>query len=216
MAAGMIAVSACGPLQLGAAAIYGGQQRITQTRLAAEVADLNAGYQAGKAKLTFQYTPADMPRRVLSWMLTFAAMDQLAARQPKNKPITVTPAEVQNVNSGLASQAKQNGLTLDEAAVEAALPPDLLPAYERFAVIQGQVSKQLGNPSTAAGQAAAQAKFNLMICRAAKSLNIAVNPQYGAFSYQKFEVLATASSLTAPSGRSALSPATAPEFKPSC
>lgn len=209
-AVAMIAASACAPLQLGAAATYDTGQRITQSQLAAEVSHLNAGYQADKSKLSFKYTPADMPRQVLSWMLRFAAMDKLAASQ--SPPITVTNAEIQATDQSLSSQVRQNGLTLDEAAVGVGLPPNMLPAYERFAVIQGKLAKQFGNPTTSAEQAAAQAKFARMVCTSAKSLNISVNPQYGAFDYRQFLVVATANPLAAPQSGSKLPSLTDPSL----
>ncbi len=77
--AGTVAVTGCGQTQLGAAALYS-NHRISTATLAAEVANLNAGYQADKHKLQIQYTQADMPRQVLSWMLRFATTEQVAKR----------------------------------------------------------------------------------------------------------------------------------------
>src|SRR4029077_7387458 len=87
-AAGALAVSGCGQTQLGAAALYS-NHRISTATLASEVANLNAGYQADKGKLQIQYTQADMPRQVLTWMLRFATTEQVA----KRTGITVTRAQ---------------------------------------------------------------------------------------------------------------------------
>jgi hypothetical protein len=209
--AAMIALAACGPLRLGAAATYG-NQRISQASLASEVTNLTTAYQAAKSKVNPQYAPADMPRKVLTWMLTFATFNQVAAAQN----IHVTAAQVQQEAAGLQSGVKQNGLTLQEAAVGAGLPPDLLPAYETFAVQESLLGKKLGNPTTQAGQTALQQRVGQMVCHAAKALSISVNPQYGALEYKTLQVLATASTLTAPAGGTTLPLANAARFKPAC
>src|SRR5215467_10376614 len=89
-AAGALVLAGCGQTQFGAAALYS-NQRISTAKLTAEVANLNAAYQKDKAKLNPQYSPAQMPREVLSWMLRFATADQVA----KRLGITVTPADAQ-------------------------------------------------------------------------------------------------------------------------
>jgi hypothetical protein len=52
-------------------------------------------------------------------------------------------------------------------------------------------------------------------CLAAKSMNIRVNPQYGAFDYRQFAVVAALSTLAAaPAGKALTSPA--PQLTPTC
>jgi hypothetical protein len=211
-AAGALAVTGCGQTQLGAAALYS-SHRISSTTLASEVANLNTGFQADQRKVQIQYTKADMPRQVLSWMLRFATANQVA----KRNGITVTPAEAQRQLNDEKARAQQAGDTLEEAAVLNGLPPDLLPQLGRWIAIQLKLQDKLDNgvaPTTAAAQRALQLKVSHAQCVAAKSLNIRVNPQYGAYDYAQFAVVPSTSKLAAAPGQT--SPSPAPQLKPKC
>jgi len=210
-----ITVTACGPLQLGAAAIYG-TQRITTAKLTAEVANLSAGYQADRAKVQLSYPVSEMPRKVLSWMLEFATIERLAVQ----RGIVVTPHEAQLQLTAQAARSAQSGDTLPEAAVISGLPPDMLSELGRWFAIQVQLENQLDHgvpPTTSAAQQALSAQFAHLQCLAAKSLNIKVNPQYGALDYNQFMVVPAANALAAPESAGSKSPATpAPQLTPAC
>ena len=212
-AAGAIAVAGCGQTQLGAAALYS-NQRISTAKLTAEVANLNAAYQADKAKLNPQYTPAQMPQQVLSWMLRFATTDQLANRLG----IQVTPAYAQQQADAEKAKLAQSGDTLKQAAVLNGLPPDLLPELGRWLAIQFKVQKVLSHgvtPTTSAAQQVLLAKINHVQCLAAKSMHIKVNPQYGAYDYHQFAVVPLPNKLsTVPGAKPKASPA--PQLTPTC
>jgi hypothetical protein len=211
-----ITVSACGPLQLGAAAIYG-NHRITTEKLAAEVASLNSAYQADKAKVHITYGPAAMPREILTWMLRFAARDQLAA----SHGIVVTPGESQRALAEVAASVQQGGSgTLATAAVAAGLPPDLLSGLGRYVATQSVLDNQLDHgvpPKTSAENQALEAVFVHLQCLAAKSLDIKVNPQYGAFDYSQDLVVPATSALAAAGPAVAAKPGTVvPQLTPAC
>jgi hypothetical protein len=212
----VIAITACGPLQLGAVATYG-NQRITTQSLSAQVADLNSAYQADKTKVKLGYSPAEMPREALSWMLRFAAREQLAARQG----ITVTTGEEQRSLAAIELSVRQNGGgTLAQAAVAAGLPPDLLTELGRYVAIQSKLENRLDQgvvPKTSAAAQALNVRFNRLECLVAKSMNIAVNPQYGALDYSQYAVVPVTSALAAPEpGASKPSASPAPQLTPSC
>jgi hypothetical protein len=210
-AAGMLAVTGCGQTRLGAAALYS-NQRISSAKLAAEVANLNAAYQQYKGKVQISYTPADMPRQVLSWMLRFATADRLAAQ----RGIVVTPAQAEHELAVETANVKQVGDTLPEAAVLNGLPPDMLSALGAWISIQVKLSNQLDHgvaPKTSAESSALTAEVSTLTCVAAKSLGIKVNPQYGVYDYAQFDVVAVPSSL-AKSPTSAHS--SAPQMVPKC
>ncbi|MDR2987933.1 MAG: hypothetical protein LBV34_24150 [Nocardiopsaceae bacterium] len=212
-AAGTLAVAACGQTQLGAAALYS-NHRISTATLANEVANLNAGFEADKHKLQIQYTKADMPRQVLSWMLRFATTDQIA----KRTGITVTPAEAQKQLNDEKARAGQAGDTLEQAAVINGLPPDLLPQLGRWIAIQLKLQDRLDNggaPTPPAPQRVLQLKVTRVQCLAAKSLNIKVNPQYGAYDYRQFLVVPTTSKLAAAPGKKPATQAP-PQLTPKC
>jgi len=194
-AAGALALAGCGQTQLGAAALYS-NQRISTAKLTDEVANLNAAYQADKAKLNPQYTTADMPRQVLSWLLRFATTDQLA----KRLGINITPAYAQKQANAEKLRAQQSGDTLSEAAVLNGLPPNLLPQLGRWIAIQVRVQRLFDRgvtPTTTAAQQALLLKVNHAQCLAAKSMHIKVNPQYGAYDYRQFAVVPLPATLSA-------------------
>lgn len=212
-AAGALTLAGCGQTQLGAAALYS-NQRISSSKLAAEVSNLNAGYQADKSKIQIGYKPADMPRQVLSWMLRFATTEQVA----KRTGIRVTPRQAQQQVDAEKARAAQSGDTLSEAAVLNGLPPDMLPELGRWIAIQVMLQNRLDNgvpPTTSAQQQALVLKINHVQCLAAKSLNIQVNPQYGVYDYNQFIVVPAPSRLAAaPGGKASASPA--PRLTPKC
>jgi hypothetical protein len=209
-----ITVAACGPLQLGAAAIYG-THRITIANLTSEVANLNAAYQADKAKTQISYPVSAMPRKVLSWLLQFAMLERLAAR----RGIVITPHEAQVQLTAQAARSRASGDTLAEAAVINGLPPDMLSELGRWFAIQVQLENQLDRgvtPTTSAANQALAVQFAHLQCLAAKSMNIKVNPEYGALDYAQFTVVPVASALAANEPSAGTSPSPAPQLTPSC
>lgn len=118
------AVSACGTVQMGAAALTV-SQRISSATLSNEVANLTAAYQADQHKGVKPQRPTSQePQQVLTWLLLFQVYDKIAQQHR----ISVTPAQVQDQLNGLGAQAKQSGLTTAQyASAAGAVPPDLLP-----------------------------------------------------------------------------------------
>lgn len=221
LAAGL-AVAACGPVQLGAAAIVG-HQRISAAALSDQVANLNAGYQKYKGQVQLQYPVSQMPQQALGWLVRFQVRDEMAARQR----ISVTPAAVQRALDQINAQIKQGGgkTTLPELAVANGLPPDLIKDLGRYQAIQDAVVTRLDGGQLPTQQAALQTlqtQFNTVQCRASKSLDIKINPQYGALDYGQLAVVAAPSSLSAaapapapkPSASASASPK--PQLTPSC
>jgi len=199
---GAAVISGCGQTRLGAAALYG-SQRISSSKLASEVANLNAGYEKYRGKVQLTYTKADMPQEVLTWLLRFAAFNQIAA----SHDIHVTPAEVQSQLSALNSEVSQNGDTLPEAAVGAGLPPNLINELGTWFAIETKLRDQLDNgvtPKSTTGSDKLDARVTHLQCLATKSLNVKVNPQYGVFDYGQLVV------VSAPTRLSATSPAATP------
>jgi hypothetical protein len=195
MLAAGITVAACGTVKMGAAAITT-SQRISTTTLSAEVANLNAAYQAHKS-VQLQYPASEMPQQVLSWLVRFQVGDQLAVQHG----ITVTPTEAQQALAAIAAALKQNGSneTLTEAAVANGLPPNMLDELGRYQAIETKLLNRLDGgqePTSTAGQAALQSEYNKTQCQAAKNLNIQINPQFGAFDYSSNSVVLTPSGLS--------------------
>jgi hypothetical protein len=206
-AIGMLAVAGCGSSgpswwRPGAAALYD-NARIPATQLASEVANLNASYQVYKARLGTQlrYKPSDMPRQALSWLLRFAIIEQLRAREG----IHVTATQAQQAQNSYARLLRQQGATLAEFAVSIGMPPNMLPEFSRLIVIQSKLVNRLDHGTPPPQGSPAAQTLNLAIshlqCVAAKSLNIQVNPQFGMLDYGTYTVVPVPSEL--PTGQGA-------------
>jgi SurA N-terminal domain len=208
-----LAVAACGTVRMGAAAIVG-NQRVSSTTLSAEVSNLNAAYQADKKQVQLQFPASEMPQEVLSWLVKFRIGNQLAQREG----ITVTPTDVAHELNMIATQLRQSGetATLRQVAVANGLPPDQLNALGRYQAIQTKVLDRLDggkSPSSTAGQQALENKLDRSLCLAAKSLDIQINPQYGALDYSDLSVVAAPTTLSKPQSGSSSSKV---ELTPSC
>jgi hypothetical protein len=213
LAAG-IALAACGSVKLGAAAITS-SQRISTTTLSDQVANLNAAYQAHKSEIQLQYPVSQMPQQVLSWLVRFQVRDTMAAQQG----IRVTPTQSEQALVAIAASVRQSGsnATLPEVAVANGLPPDLLDELGQYQAIETQLLDRLDGgtlPSSTSGQQALENQFNKSQCQAAKSLNIQINPQFGALDYSTFSVVLTPSGLSKASASA--SPSPKPVLTPPC
>jgi hypothetical protein len=211
--AAVTALTACGPVQMGAAAVLG-NQTISSATLTREVANLESAYQASKGRITLQFPQSQMTQEVLAWLVRFQIRERLAAREH----IDITPAQSQSALAVTAAQIRANGQTLRNVAIANGLPPDLLPELGRFQAIQTALMARLaGGKVPAAGPALSnlQLKFSQAECLAAKSMAIRVNPQYGEFNYTQESVVPAATTLSAPEGGIVkLSPA--PRTTPPC
>jgi hypothetical protein len=215
LAAG-VAVAACGTVKMGAAAIVG-NQRISATNLSGEVSNLSAGYRSYSGQITLQFPASEMPQEVLAWLVRFRVRDRLAEREG----ITVTPAEVQQALAAITAQIRQGGssATLPEIAVANGLPPDMITALGRYQAIETKLLNRLDGgklPTTPAAQQALAASFNGSQCRAAKSLDIQINPQFGTLDYRNLAIVAAPTTLSKPQVSAPTPAASQPVLTPPC
>ena len=212
-AAATCALSACGPVRTGAAAISGGD-RITVTTLSDQVSNLERAYQTGKGTIQLQFPQSQAPQEVLSWLLRFQIRDELAVRNH----LVVTTGESQRALSLLARQTGRKGPAFVQLAVANGLAPDMLPDLGRYEAIQNEEFSRLNGGTLPRTQARIQAlspEFSRRECVAAKSLNIQVNPQFGQLDYGTFTVIPANSPLSAPT-LPAPSPTAKPQLTPAC
>ncbi len=216
--AAALALSACGSVRLGAAAVTH-TSRVPTATVTAEVGNLDAAYKADKAKVQLQFPASQMPQQVLSWLLRFQVRDKMAERYH----LTITRGEVQQALASAAAQARQSKVTLTELAVANGVPPDQLPELGRYVAIQNQLLNRLdgGNLPTASGALQALGnQFNKSQCRAAKSMGIQVNPQFGQLDYGQVSVVAAPNKLAAAPGTASPSPTASatpsPQLTPAC
>jgi hypothetical protein len=216
--AAALALTACGNVQLGAAAVTH-TSRIPTATVSAEVSNLDAAYKADKAKVQLQFPVAQMPQQVLSWLVRFRVREQMAARNH----LTITRAETQSALASASAQAKQSGVTLTDLAVANGIPPDQINELGRYVAIQNQLLDRLDGGTLPTASAALQTlgnQFNTYQCRAAKSMGIHVNPQFGQLDYSQVSVIpAPAKLAAAPHSASpspSASPTPSPQLTPAC
>jgi len=216
--AAALALTACGNVQLGAAAVTH-TSRVPTATVSAEVSNLDAAYKAGKAKVQLQFPASQMPQQVLSWLLRFRVREQMAARNH----LTITRAETQSALASASAQAKQSGVTLTDLAVANGIPPDQINELGRYVAIQNQLLARLDGGTLPTASAALQTlgtQFNTYQCRAAKSMGIRVNPQFGQLDYSQVSVIpAPAKLAAAPHSASpspSASPTPSPQLTPAC
>ncbi|MGH3301377.1 MAG: hypothetical protein ACRDOK_06735 [Streptosporangiaceae bacterium] len=197
VAAVCVAVSACGSVQLGAAAITGGS-RISSATLTSEVANLNAAYQTDRVKkIPLQRPVGQETQQVLTWLITFSIYDKLAEQHG----INVTPAQADKQVASLSATAGQNKVTVPEyVSAAGALPPDLLPQFGQYLAILSALEYRITggkSPSSQAEQAKLAAAVGHDQCVASKSLGVSVNPQFGEFDYSSYSVVTAPPTLAA-------------------
>lgn len=209
-----LAVSACGSVKMGAAAITG-PERISSSTLTDQVANLRAAYRVDAAKgIKPQRTTRQEVQQVLTWLILFRIYDKIAAQHG----ISVTPAQADKQLSGLTTQAAQSKATLDEyVSAAGAVPPDLIPQLgQYFAILSALEGKIDGGkvPTSTAQQSKVQAGVSHAQCLASKSLGVQVNPQWGVFDYASYAVVPAPPTLAAnPSPAPSSSP---PVLHPPC
>jgi hypothetical protein len=218
-----LALTACGPVKLGAAAVMS-NDRISASALSAQVSNLNRGYEKYKGKIQLQFQVSQMPQEVLSWLIRFRVRDEMAARNG----INVTPGQVEAALKQITQQSRSTTtgvpVPLPALAVANGLPPDMLDDLARYQAIQTVLINRLDGgqvPGTPTGQQAISRKFSTFECHAAKSLNIRISPQYGRLDYSQYAVVAAPSSVSAAGGASpspspSPSSSTAVQLTPHC
>ncbi len=192
-----LAVSACGTMQMGAAAITG-NSRVTSGSLTAEVANLNAAYRADKAKGIKPQRPVGQEvQQVLTWLILFRIYDQIAVRDH----IDITRAQAGRQLAQLSSQAATNKVTLAQyVSAGGAVPPNLTQQLGRYFAILSELESRITGgkpPATSAEQAKLQSAVARDQCLAARDLAVTVNPQYGVFDYRSYSVVPAPPTLAA-------------------
>jgi len=211
--AALTALTACGPVQVGSAAIVG-DQGISASTLTNQVSNLKDGYNASKGSIQLQYPLSQAPQQVLGWLVRFRIRDAMAARNS----ITVTRADVETASRALEAQARQNHVKLADLAVANGLPPDMLPELGRYEAIQAALVRKLDGgtlPTSQSGLNALSQRFSAVQCHAAKSLAIRVNPQFGRLDYNQLAIVPAALKLAAPPG-GVPTPSPKPQLTPPC
>ena len=208
-------IAACSPVQAGSAAVVG-NQRITSSSLDQQVSNLQGAIKSYHGQVSL--TSAEQPRAVLTWLIRFSIMDQVAA----DANISVTQAQSQaglsEIQSEAASSASQEGYSSATALfLSNGISPQMLPQLGTWVAQESAYQIKANNGKQISSQAESNtvtAKYNKAECQAAKSLNIQVSPQFGRLDYSQYSVVPAASTLSAPAG--VPSPASTTGLTPAC
>jgi hypothetical protein len=210
-----VLIAACSPVKAGAAAIVG-NQRITVSSLDTQVSNLQVAAKPYGSGINL--TSAEQPAAVLSWLVRFAIMDQVAAANG----ISVTQAQAQTglaeIQSEAASSASEDGYSSAQALfLGNGISPQMQPALGRWVAQDSayQIKANGGKaPTTTTQSNAVTAKYDKAECQAAKTLNIQVSPQYGRIDYSTYTIVADSNLLSQPAGTP--SPASTAGLTPAC
>jgi hypothetical protein len=212
-----VAVTACGQVEMGAAAIVG-NQRITIATLDTEVTNLSQA--AKQYPGIVNLTATQQTQEALSWLVRFQVNEELA----RQAGITISTAQGQ---AGLAllfsaaqSEAESEGLTnvtLNLIMAANGIPPNMSGELGRYQAIETQFAKNANGgtlPTSSSAQTATNTAFVHAQCLAAKALKILINPQFGRWNYAQFLVVSAPVTVSRPEG-----PAAAPSLSglaPAC
>ena len=187
-----LALTACSPVKMGAAAVVG-DQRITLATLDTEITNLSQT--AKQYPGIVQLSQAQETQETLTWLVRFQINDELA----RQAGITVSTAQAQKalaqIYSAAKSEAQAQGVpnvTLNLILAANGIPPNTSAELGRWQAIENQFILQANGgtvPTTTSAQSATTARLQKAQCVAAKTLNIEINPQYGRLDYTKYLVV---------------------------
>jgi len=187
-----LALTACSPVKMGAAAVVG-DQRITLATLDTEITNLSQT--AKQYPGIVQLSQAQETQETLTWLVRFQINEELA----RQAGITVSTAQAQKalaqIYSAAKSEAQAQGVpnvTLNLILAANGIPPNMSAELGRWQAIENQFILQANGgtvPTTTSAQSATTAKLQKAQCVAAKTLNIEINPQYGRLDYSNYQVV---------------------------
>lgn len=206
VAAGL-AVAGCAvpPLRMGAAAIVG-NNRVSVAQLDTESGLLAAGAKKYPKLVTLSQT--QITQDTLTWLIRFQIAEQLASTNHISVTSAQETAALGQIYKEAAASAEQSGVsnvTLNLILIANGIPPNMSTELGRYQAIENAYLTSVnGGTMPAASSAAAttaENKYTHATCVAAKSMNIKVNPQFGRMSYTQYSVVATADTVSRPSGK---------------
>lgn len=198
----LVSVTACGPLLMGSAAIVG-SQRISTSTLSGDVAALDRVYQGNPSlRPSVQYSPAQMPRIVLMWLVRFRIIADIA----RHNGVHVTAAEAENALAAIKARAGQQAgraVTPGEFALLTAVPPNLAGQFGRYEATFGKLALRFTGASDLASLNAAQqqlleTRIRAEVAAAVKRLSIKINPRFGRLDANQLIIVAAKDRLSRP------------------
>lgn len=175
--AAVAALSACGPNQLGAAAIVG-DERITVSEVQQTLESLREAREAYglPAELGENAARVEVERRL------FVAILERAAAQAG---VVATPGEVAAARAELARQYPSEA-DLARAAAEQGVTLAILEDLNRTQVLGQELQDQIARQNPGLAPEALNMRLSQQVVDAARGMEIKVNPRYGSFSVDRF------------------------------
>lgn len=198
----LMSVTACGPLRMGSAAIVG-SQRISTSTLSGDVAALNRVYQGHPSlRREVQYSPAQMPRIVLMWLVRFRIVADIA----RHNGVDVTAAEAEDALAVIKARAAQQAgrsMTTAEFALLTAIPPNLAGQLGRYEATFRDLALRFTGATdlaslTPAQQQLLETRLRAEVAAALKRLNIKINPRFGQFDVNQLLIVPAKDRLSRP------------------
>jgi hypothetical protein len=198
-----LAVTACGRVEMGAAAIYG-NQRITIANLDTEVTNLSQA--AKQYPGVVNLTATQETQETLTWLVRFQINEEIA----RQAGITISTAQADTglslLYNAAKSEAEAEGLskvTLSLIMAANGIPPNTYLELGRYQAIETQFIENTNGgtiPTSSSDQAASTKQFQHAQCLAAKALNILINPQFGRMDYSTYLVVSVPVTVSRPEG----------------
>jgi hypothetical protein len=172
LAAAGLALSACSPMQAGAAAIIG-KDRITSSDLNSEVRSFNQSLAANKMTEQQLGLSIPLPQMILYRMANAKQFIMYA----RSKGVTVTQREIDDVVAARGGQAQ-----LDKILLANGIPPSQRNQAISALVVQDKLMGQLGAGSDEQSQ---QAAFQKLSQQADEAVPVKYSPRFGKWDAQQ-------------------------------
>ncbi|MGW0121116.1 SurA N-terminal domain-containing protein [Streptomyces sp. NPDC003327] len=166
-------LTACGSdAHPGAAAIVGGE-RIEVSSLQNQVRDARSAQEASPHADELLKTSGDLGRQKLNGMIFDRVVDAVAAKLG----VTANRAELQQTHAAFVRESGGEDRLAEALLQQQAVAPDQIDDVVRRNVLMNKIAAKLGVTDSPEGQQ----KLTEVFSAASKSLDIDVNPRYGAW-----------------------------------
>ncbi|MEU6879254.1 SurA N-terminal domain-containing protein [Streptomyces sp. NPDC046712] len=173
-------LTACGgEAHPGAAAVVGGE-RIEVSNLQAQVRDVRTAQQASPQAAQLIQATGDLSREKLNVMIFDKVVDKVAA----DNGITASRGEIQKARGEFAEQSGGEAQLAAMLLQQQGVAPDQIDVVVRRTVLMNKIAAKLGIANTPEGQQ----KLTEVFAEASKSLDIDVNPRFGAWDEKKIQL----------------------------
>ncbi|MFB7588229.1 SurA N-terminal domain-containing protein [Streptomyces sp. NPDC056169] len=178
-------LTACGSdAHPGAAAVVGGD-RIEVSTLQAQVKDVRAAQAASPQAAQLLGASGDLNRRKLNGLIFDRVVDKVA----EDSGVSVTRAETQQTRAAFVRQSGGEDRLAAVLLQEQGVAPDQIDDVVRRNVLMNKIAAKLGIAETPEGQK----KLTDVFTAASKSLDIDVNPRFGAWDDAQVQLAAATS-----------------------